>query len=181
MPVNGNSIPGPDGSIGRRYTGPNAVVAGLDTERSRAAFKQRVKAKESKALELREYTYRYIYRWTLEEKLAIINSYGEIDLVQDRSDHNEVNNQLVETLLINLTEAELNQIVSNVNAQTAELTQKMKTFSKNADARSKVQRSQDFYRTSRPQGANSSGNAPKANPANASQIGKDMQKEDPTG
>ena len=57
----------------------------------------------------------------------------------------------------------------------------MKTFSKNADARSKIQRSQDFYRTSRPQGANSSGNAQKANAANAGQIGKSMQKEDPTG
>jgi hypothetical protein len=49
MPVNGNSY-----NIGRRYEGPNDLVAALDTERSRKAFRQRIKMRESRALELRE-------------------------------------------------------------------------------------------------------------------------------
>ena len=56
MPIQDNTK-----SIGRQYDGPNAIVAALDTERSRAAFRQRVKARESKALELKEYCYRYVY------------------------------------------------------------------------------------------------------------------------
>ena len=130
MPIYGNTtgLPSNNPSIGRQYTGPNAIMAGLDTERSRSAFRQRIKARESKALELREYAYKYIYRWTLQEKVSLINSYGEIDRLQNPNNPDEVNNQLVETLLINLSEAELNQIVANVNAQEQELKQKMQTL-----------------------------------------------------
>lgn len=155
MPIYGNTtgLPSSNPSIGRQYTGPNAIMAGLDTERSRAAFRQRIKARESKALELREYAYKYVYRWTLQEKISLINSYGEMDRLQNPNNPDEVNNQLVETLLINLSEAELNQIVANVNAQEQELKQKMQTFTKNAKSRGQMTgvtqargaRAADFY------------------------------------
>ena len=176
MPIQDNTK-----SIGRQYDGPNAIVAALDTERSRAAFRQRVKARESKALELKEYCYRYVYRWTLEEKLSIINSYGEISLVQNRNDDNEVTNQLVETLLINLSDKELNQIIADVNKNTIELQQKMKTFSKNADARGKLNSSQaavNLYRQNA--GASRNGRIGSAFGASGpgQDYGEEMRKQD---
>lgn len=171
MPIQDNTK-----SIGRQYDGPNAIVAALDTERSRAAFRQRVKARESKALELKEYCYRYVYRWTLEEKLSIINSYGEISLVQNRNDDNEVTNQLVETLLINLSDKELNQIIADVNKNTIELQQKMKTFSKNADARGKLNSSQSAVNLYR-QNAGTSRNGRMGSAFGASGPGQDYGEE----
>lgn len=185
MPIYGNTtgLPSNNPSIGRQYTGPNAIMAGLDTERSRAAFRQRIKARESKALELREYAYKYIYRWTLQEKVSLINSYGEIDRLQNPNNPDEVNNQLVETLLINLSEAELNQIVANVNAQEQELKQKMQTFTKNAKARGQMTgvtqargaRAADFYNNQDP---NQKESAP-AQGVGGMDPGREMEKADP--
>lgn len=187
MPIYGNTtgLPSSNPSIGRQYTGPNAIMAGLDTERSRAAFRQRIKARESKALELREYAYKYVYRWTLQEKISLINSYGEIDRLQNPNNQDEVNNQLVETLLINLSEAELNQIVANVNAQEQELKQQMQIFTKNAKARgqqassvanqARGMRAQEFY-------DNIDRNQMLANPETGVagiDPGREMEKQDP--
>lgn len=172
--------------IGRTYTGPNPILAGLDTERSRAAFRQRVKARESKAVQLKEYCWRYCSRWTLEEKLSLISSYGEISLVKNRNDSNEVTERLVETLLINLTDKELNQIVADVNKSTVELQQTMKTYAKNADSRGKIPRGQsavNIYRRaaqSNPRQTERVGGTYAGASGAGEDIGAEMQRKDIT-
>lgn len=123
-----------DKNIGRT-PGLRGTVGDLDLERNRDNYRYRVKIGEEKVKKLRTYAYRMIYRYTREEMLGLLASYGEISLVNDQNDLEEIRRQLVETLLVNLTEAELNQIVQNVNQQTKKLMNTIGQYNKKADAR----------------------------------------------
>lgn len=115
--------------------GLHGDLAGLDKERNRDNYRYRIKIGEEKVKKLRTYAYRMIYRYTKEEMLGLLASYGEISLVKDQNNLEEIRRQLVETLLVNLTESELNQIVQNVNQQTKKLMNTIGQYNKKADAR----------------------------------------------
>lgn len=118
-----------------RTPGLHGTVSDLDLERNRDNYRYRVKIGEEKVKKLRTYAYRMVYRYTREEMLGLLASYGEIGLVNNQNDIEEIRRQLVETLLVNLTEAELNQIVQNVNQQTKKLMNTIGQYNKKADAR----------------------------------------------
>lgn len=118
-----------------RTPGLHGDLAGLDKERNRDNYRYRIKIGEEKVKKLRTYAYRMIYRYTKEEMLGLLASYGEISLVKDQNNLEEIRRQLVETLLVNLTESELNQIVQNVNQQTKKLMNTIGQYNKKADAR----------------------------------------------
>ena len=118
-----------------RTPGLRGTVDDLDLERNRDNYRYRVEIGEEKVKKLRTYAYRMVYRYTREEMLGLLASYGEIRLVKNQNDIEEIRRQLVETLLVNLTESELNQIVQNVNQQTKKLINIIGQYNKKADAR----------------------------------------------
>jgi len=114
-------------NIGRNSRlNPDSISGQLDRERNRSNYRYRVKINEAKVQKLREYAYRLVQKWTREEKIVLIQSYGDISQLGDRNNDEEVNRQLVETLLLNLTESQLNQIVQEVNQSSNEMLQQIK-------------------------------------------------------
>lgn len=85
----------------------------LDRERSRANYREKIS--DAKLTKIRQYAYRLVYSWTRDEKIEMIRSYGEIDLLPKGASEDEINKQLVETLIINLPESELNSIVAQAS------------------------------------------------------------------
>lgn len=133
MPISNNttSISGHPIGVSPQTTG---ILRQLEIERSRANYQYRVKISEQKAMKLRQYAYKLVYRWTREEKLQLLQSYGDLSLVRNRNDNEEINRQLVETLLINLSEGELNSIVQQVNYTERELVNNIGKLNKRHDA-----------------------------------------------
>lgn len=120
MPIsnNTNALAGHEIGTSSQTSG---ITKQLEVERSRANYQYRIQISEQKAMKLRQYAYKMVYRWTINEKLQMIQSYGELDLVKNKNDEEEINRQLVETLLVNLSEGELNAIVQQVNYTEREL------------------------------------------------------------
>ena len=85
----------------------------LDRERSRANYREKIS--DAKLTKIRQYAYRLVYSWTRDEKIEMIRSYGEIDLLPKGASDDVINKQLVETLIINLPESELNSIVAQAS------------------------------------------------------------------
>lgn len=133
MPISKNTKP-----LGGHPIGVSPQTSGilrqLEVERSRANYQYRVKISEQKAMKLRQYAYKLVYRWTREEKLQLLQSYGELSLVKNMRDDEEINRQLVETLLVNLSEGELNSIVQQVNYTERELVNNIQKLNKRHDS-----------------------------------------------
>jgi len=108
----------------------SGLMAELDKERNRSNYRYRAKIKEEKVQKLREYTYIYVNKFSLQEKLSLIASYGDITLIKNRNDNEEVTQQLVESILINLSEAQLNSIVTDVNSERIRLATALETMSR---------------------------------------------------
>ena len=64
MPISNNttSISGHPIGVSPQTTG---ILRQLEIERSRANYQYRVKMSEQKAMKLRQYAYKLVYRWTL--------------------------------------------------------------------------------------------------------------------
>lgn len=133
MPISKNTKP-----LGGHPIGVSPQTSGilrqLEVERSRANYQYRVKISEQKAMKLRQYAYKLVYRWTREEKLQLLQTYGELSLVKNMRDDEEINRQLVETLLVNLSERELNSIVQQVNYTERELVNNIQKLNKRHDS-----------------------------------------------
>ena len=133
MPISKNTKP-----LGGHPIGVSPQTSGilrqLEVERSRANYQYRVKISEQKAMKLRQYAYKLVYRWTREEKLQLLQTYGELSLVKNMRDDEEINRQLVETLLVNLSEGELNSIVQQVNYTERELVNNIQKLNKRHDS-----------------------------------------------
>ena len=133
MPISKNtkSLAGHPIGVSPQTTG---ILRQLEVERSRANYQYRIKLSDQKAMKLRQYAYKLVYRWTREEKRQLLQSYGEYSLVKNPNDDEELNRQLVETLLVNLSEGELNSIVQEVNYTERELVNNIQKLNKRHDA-----------------------------------------------
>lgn len=100
-----------DLNIGRSAGRMSSTGRKLETQLSREVYREK-RLSDSRLKAIRLAAYKLIYNLSPDEKIALIRSYGDASQLPSNASIETINEQLVESMIINLSAAELNGLVS---------------------------------------------------------------------
>lgn len=100
-----------DLNIGRSAGRMSSTGRKLETQLSREVYREK-RLSDSRLKAIRLAAYKLIYNLSPDEKISLIRSYGDFSQLPSNASIETINEQLVESMIINLSAAELNGLVS---------------------------------------------------------------------
>lgn len=88
---------------------------------------------DQKMNELRKIIYRMVSRWSRRDKINLIATYGDGNLIRGSENDGQINRILTETLIINMDAEKLESLAAGTKSKLAGLEKKARYAQKNAD------------------------------------------------
>jgi len=116
------------GTIGTRAF-RDMTARGISTEISRNNYEQNMLS-DQRLNAIRQAVYKMVSSWAMEDKIAILTEYGDVDRIGKNASEKVVNAQVTETLIVHLDPADLNQLYKDVGVRERKLMGDVKAIQK---------------------------------------------------